>query len=180
MSNEPLSNTTRRGFLGTATAATALTLTTPPAAEAQTAVAPTDKIKVAQLNVPNTSQPTAGILICVLGPFTRCAAAATAVFRERGVAPGVNISSVPLPRLEGSRSPRKRLRYFVRRPPLLLLTRSDHRQRQQSAPPRSKSETHEDRQSSACQIKEAKGSGSTPACSASGERRLHFAATIVL
>ena len=37
MSNEPLGNTTRRGFLGTATAATALTLTPAPAAEAQAA-----------------------------------------------------------------------------------------------------------------------------------------------
>ena len=37
MSNEPLGNTTRRGFLGTATAATALTLAASPAAEAQTA-----------------------------------------------------------------------------------------------------------------------------------------------
>jgi hypothetical protein len=59
MSNEPLTNTTRRGFLGTATAATALTLTTPPAAEAQTAVGLGAEIKMAQLNVPSTSQPTA-------------------------------------------------------------------------------------------------------------------------
>ena len=38
MSNEPAGNTTRRGFLGTATAATALTLTSPSAAESQTGV----------------------------------------------------------------------------------------------------------------------------------------------
>jgi hypothetical protein len=49
MSNEPLGNTTRRGFLGTATAATAMTLTTPPAAEAQPAAKSADEIKVAQL-----------------------------------------------------------------------------------------------------------------------------------
>ena len=50
MSNEPLGNTTRRGFLGTATAVTALTLTTPPAAEAQSAIKSTDEIKMAQVN----------------------------------------------------------------------------------------------------------------------------------
>ena len=49
MSNEPLGNTTRRGFLGTATAATALTLTAPPAAEAQAASRSADEIKMAQL-----------------------------------------------------------------------------------------------------------------------------------
>jgi len=49
MSNEPLVNTTRRGFFGTATAATALTLTAPPAAEAQIASRPADEIKTAQL-----------------------------------------------------------------------------------------------------------------------------------
>jgi hypothetical protein len=59
MSNEPLGNTTRRGFLGTATAATALTLTTPPAADAQTVVGSGDEIKVAQLNGPTTSHPLA-------------------------------------------------------------------------------------------------------------------------
>jgi hypothetical protein len=59
MSNEPLGNTTRRGFLGTATAATALTLTAPPAAEAQPAVRSTDEIKLAQLNPAGTAQPTA-------------------------------------------------------------------------------------------------------------------------
>ena len=49
MSNEPLGKSTRRGFLGTATAATALTLTAPPAAEAQAAVKSADEIKMAQL-----------------------------------------------------------------------------------------------------------------------------------
>jgi hypothetical protein len=49
MSNDPLGNSTRRGFLGTATAATALTLATPPAAEAQPAVRSGNEIKVAQL-----------------------------------------------------------------------------------------------------------------------------------
>ena len=48
MSNEPLGSTTRRGFLGTATAATAVTLTASPAAEAQTPVASVDEIKMAQ------------------------------------------------------------------------------------------------------------------------------------
>lgn len=46
MSNDPLLNTTRRGFLGTATAATALTLTSPPA-EAQ-AASPAEKVQMAQ------------------------------------------------------------------------------------------------------------------------------------
>ena len=55
MSNEPLGNTTRRGFLGTATAATALTLTAPPAAEAQTAVRSADEIKMAQLTAASHS-----------------------------------------------------------------------------------------------------------------------------
>ena len=59
MSNEPMGNTTRRGFLGTATAATAFTLSAPPAADAQTALVPGDEIKVAQLSVPATAQPTA-------------------------------------------------------------------------------------------------------------------------
>jgi hypothetical protein len=49
MSNEPLGNTTRRGFLGTATAATALTLGTSPGAEAQTAPIKSDEVQVAQL-----------------------------------------------------------------------------------------------------------------------------------
>ena len=50
MSNEPLGNTTRRGFLGTATAATALTLTAPPAAEAQAPVRSAEEIGTAQLS----------------------------------------------------------------------------------------------------------------------------------
>ena len=49
MSNERLATTTRRGFLGTASAVTALTLATPPAAEAQPADRSGDEIKVAQL-----------------------------------------------------------------------------------------------------------------------------------
>jgi hypothetical protein len=53
MSNEPLVNTTRRGFIGTATAATALTLTAPPAAEAQAAVKSADEFKMAQLTAAN-------------------------------------------------------------------------------------------------------------------------------
>jgi len=56
MSNEPLSNTTRRGFLGTATAATALTLTTPPDSEAQ-AVKSVDKTQMAQLTAASPPQP---------------------------------------------------------------------------------------------------------------------------
>jgi hypothetical protein len=59
MSNEPLGNGTRRGFLGTATAATALTLTAPPAAEAQAAVKSGNEIKMAQLTGANNPQPTA-------------------------------------------------------------------------------------------------------------------------
>ena len=58
MSNEPLGNTTRRGFLGTATAATALTLTTPPAGAAQ-AVKSVDEIQMAQLTAPSPPQPAA-------------------------------------------------------------------------------------------------------------------------
>jgi hypothetical protein len=57
MSNELLGNATRRGFLGTATAATALTLTTPPTVEAQAAVSSPDEVKVAQANVPASSLP---------------------------------------------------------------------------------------------------------------------------
>src|SRR3954470_9766091 len=54
MSNPPLGNTSRRGFLGTATAATALTLTAPPRVEAQAAATSADEIKMAQL--PTTGQ----------------------------------------------------------------------------------------------------------------------------
>jgi len=58
MSNEPVGNTTRRGFLGTATAATALTLTAPSASEAQ-AVKSVDEIKMAQLTAASPPQPAA-------------------------------------------------------------------------------------------------------------------------
>jgi hypothetical protein len=58
MSNEPLGNTTRRGFLGTATAATALTLTAPPASEAR-AVNSVDEIQMAQLTAASPPQPAA-------------------------------------------------------------------------------------------------------------------------
>jgi hypothetical protein len=59
MSKEPLGNSTRRGFIGTATAVTALTLTTPPAAEAQPAGSSAGEIKVAQSNAANNPQPAA-------------------------------------------------------------------------------------------------------------------------
>jgi hypothetical protein len=62
MSNDPLLKTTRRGFLGTATAATALTLTAPPAAEAQPAI-PMEELQVAQATTVQGGQPaTAGNL----------------------------------------------------------------------------------------------------------------------
>src|SRR5688572_25918685 len=60
MSNKPLGNSTRRGFLGTATAATALTLATPPVAEAQAPVRSGDEIKVAQLPANTAQSPAAG------------------------------------------------------------------------------------------------------------------------
>jgi hypothetical protein len=72
MSNESLGNTTRRGFLGTATAATALTLTAPPVAEAQAVARSADEIKVAQLNAPNNPQSMAA----TAGDWTRPAAMA--------------------------------------------------------------------------------------------------------
>jgi len=72
MSTEPLGNTTRRGFLGTATAATALTLTPPPAAEAQAAVKSADEIKMAQSTAANNPQPTA----TSMGDWTKPAAMA--------------------------------------------------------------------------------------------------------
>ena len=59
MSNDPLGSATRRGFLGTATAATALTLTSPPAAEAQAAAKSADENKMAQLTAAGTPQPAA-------------------------------------------------------------------------------------------------------------------------
>ncbi|MGH9693694.1 MAG: twin-arginine translocation signal domain-containing protein, partial [Bryobacteraceae bacterium] len=49
MSNDQFGKTTRRDFLGTATAATALTLSASPSAEAQTAPIKSDEIQVAQL-----------------------------------------------------------------------------------------------------------------------------------
>src|SRR5215207_7601899 len=49
MSNEQARNTTRRGFLGTATAVTALSAIAPTAAEAQIASRSADEIKTAQL-----------------------------------------------------------------------------------------------------------------------------------
>ena len=76
MSNEPLGNTTRRGFLGTATAVTALTLSTPPTAEAQPAVTSSDEIKVAQLKPATTPQPT------VAGPGDWTKPAAMAIPKE--------------------------------------------------------------------------------------------------
>jgi hypothetical protein len=72
MSNEPLGNTTRRTFLGSATAVTALTLITPPATEAQPAVTAADDIKLAQMNSVNTPQPTAA----ATGDWTKPAAMA--------------------------------------------------------------------------------------------------------
>jgi len=59
MSKEPVGNTTRRGFLGTATAVTALTLTTPPAAEAQVASRSADEVRTAQLTTTGQSVPPA-------------------------------------------------------------------------------------------------------------------------
>jgi len=59
MSNDPLGSATRRGFLSTATAATALTLTSPPAAEAQAAAKSADENKMAQLTAAGTPQPAA-------------------------------------------------------------------------------------------------------------------------
>jgi len=49
MSQNPIGKTTRRDFLGTATAATALTLGASPGAEAQTAPIKSDEVQVAQL-----------------------------------------------------------------------------------------------------------------------------------
>jgi hypothetical protein len=49
MSQDQIGTTTRRGFLGTATAATALTLGASPGAEAQSAPSKSDAIQVAQL-----------------------------------------------------------------------------------------------------------------------------------
>jgi hypothetical protein len=49
MSHDQIGKTTRRDFLGTATAATALTLGTSPGAEAQTALIKSDEVQVAQV-----------------------------------------------------------------------------------------------------------------------------------
>ena len=59
MSHDQIGNTTRRDFLGTATAATALTLGTSPGAEAQTAPIKSDEVQVAQLTTGQSVQPTA-------------------------------------------------------------------------------------------------------------------------
>src|SRR5438093_1700125 len=59
MSHDRTGKTTRRDFLGTATAATALTLGASPGAEAQTAPIKSDEIQVAQLTTGQNVQPTA-------------------------------------------------------------------------------------------------------------------------
>ena len=59
MSHDQIGKTTRRDFLGTATAATALTLGTSPAAEAQTVPVKSDEVQVAQLTTGQNVQPTA-------------------------------------------------------------------------------------------------------------------------
>ena len=59
MSHDQIGKTTRRDFLGTATAATALTLGTSPGAEAQTAPIKSDEVQVAQLTTGQGAQPTA-------------------------------------------------------------------------------------------------------------------------
>jgi hypothetical protein len=59
MSHDQIGNTTRRGFLGTATAATASTLVVAPAAEAQTAPIKPEGVQVAQLTTGQSVQPSA-------------------------------------------------------------------------------------------------------------------------
>jgi hypothetical protein len=59
MSLDQFGKTTRRDFLGTATAATALTLGASPGAEAQTAPTKSDELQVAQLTTGQGVQPTA-------------------------------------------------------------------------------------------------------------------------
>ena len=59
MSHDQIGKTTRRDFLGTATAATALTLGTSPAADAQTVPVKSDEVQVAQLTTGQNVQPTA-------------------------------------------------------------------------------------------------------------------------
>jgi hypothetical protein len=59
MSHDQIGKTSRRDFLGTATAATALTLGASPDAEAQTAPVKSDELQVAQLTTGQGVQPTA-------------------------------------------------------------------------------------------------------------------------
>jgi hypothetical protein len=59
MSHDQTGKTTRRGFLGTATAATALTLGASPGAEAQTAPIKSDEVHVAQLKTGQNMETTA-------------------------------------------------------------------------------------------------------------------------
>ena len=59
MSHDQTGKTTRRDFLGTATAATALTLGASPGAEAQTAPIKSDEVQVAQLTTGQNVQPAA-------------------------------------------------------------------------------------------------------------------------
>src|SRR4051812_43601298 len=59
MSHNQFGKATRRDFLGTATAATALTLGASPATEAQTAPMKGDELQVAQLTTGQGVQPTA-------------------------------------------------------------------------------------------------------------------------
>src|SRR3977135_4097321 len=58
MSHDEFGKTTRRDFLGTATAATALTLGASPGAEGQTAPIESDESQVAQLTTGRGAQPT--------------------------------------------------------------------------------------------------------------------------
>ncbi len=62
MSNEPL-EPNRRGFLGAATAATAVTLAAPSPSGAQPAVRPADTIQTAQLATGQNAQPTATVTL---------------------------------------------------------------------------------------------------------------------
>jgi hypothetical protein len=71
MAHDQIGNTTRRDFLGTATAATAVTLTSPSAAEPQASVK-SDEIKMAQLNTAANPPPTA----TSVGDWTKPAAMA--------------------------------------------------------------------------------------------------------
>jgi hypothetical protein len=59
MSHDQVGKTTRRDFLGTATAATALTLGASPGAEGQTAPIKSDEVQIAQLSTGQSAQPTA-------------------------------------------------------------------------------------------------------------------------